>query len=77
MPLKDNKRSKAKPVRIIGGTPEQEAFLHKLEREFTIDPENLRAIRDYFLCEMKKGLAGEDSTLAMIPSYVEGRLTGR
>lgn len=45
--------------------------------QFTIDSRQLVEIRDHFIQEMEKGLNNEGATLAMIPSYVEGRLTGK
>ena len=61
----------------IGGTPEQEAYLEKIVKEFTIAPNYLEQICSHFMSEMDKGLNNEGQTLAMIPSYVEGRLTGK
>lgn len=60
----------------IGGTPEQEAYMQRIEKLFTISPEYLKKICDHFMVEMDKGLNHEGQTVAMIPSYVEGRLTG-
>lgn len=72
------KAPRAKPiVGPIGGTPEQQAFLDSVASEFEIDKDRLIQIRDHYLTEMQKGLDHEDQTLAMIPSYVEGRLTGK
>ncbi|KAI9320705.1 hexokinase-domain-containing protein [Dichotomocladium elegans] len=61
----------------IGGTPEQEAYIEKITRQFSIPPDYLKKIRDHFMSEMTKGLNNEGQTVAMIPSYVEGRLTGQ
>lgn len=61
----------------LGGSPEQEAYMKKLTEQFTITPEYLKKICDHFMSEMDKGLNKEGQTLAMIPSYVEGRLTGK
>jgi hexokinase len=73
-----SKAPRAKPiVGTIGGTPEQQAFLDDVASEFEIDKDRLIKIRDHYLTEMQKGLDYEDQTLAMIPSYVEGRLTGQ
>lgn len=63
-------------VNEIGGTPEQEAYMKDIINQFTINSEYLVKIRDHFMSEMQKGLDKEGATLAMIPSYVEGRLTG-
>ncbi|KAG1149544.1 hypothetical protein G6F37_000154 [Rhizopus arrhizus] len=64
-------------VNEIGGTPEQEAYMKDIINQFTINSEYLVKIRDHFINEMQKGLNKEGATLAMIPSYVEGRLTGK
>ena len=61
----------------INGTPEQEAYLEKIVKQFTITPNYLEKICTHFMSEMEKGLNKEGQTLAMIPSYVEGRLTGK
>ncbi|KAI8340093.1 hexokinase-domain-containing protein [Chlamydoabsidia padenii] len=62
---------------LTQGTPEQLAYMDEIEKLFTIDTEQLKDIKDHFISEMKKGLGKEHQTLAMIPSYVEGRLTGQ
>lgn len=61
----------------LGGSPEQEEYMKKLAEQFTITPEYLQKICDHFMAEMDKGLNNEGQTVAMIPSYVEGRLTGK
>ncbi|KAI7850037.1 hexokinase-domain-containing protein [Circinella umbellata] len=61
----------------INGTPEQEAYLEKIVKQFTITPNYLEKICTHFMSEMEKGLNKEGQTLAMIPSFVEGRLTGQ
>ncbi|KAI9281432.1 hexokinase-domain-containing protein [Umbelopsis sp. AD052] len=66
----------AHTITTIGGTPPQEAMVDKIVKAFTITPEYLEEITQHFLSEMKKGLNEEDQTIAMIPSFVEGRLTG-
>jgi hypothetical protein len=67
---------KAYEVTELGGTPEQEAYMRDIIDQFTVDATYLGQIRDHFITEMDKGLNNEGATLAMIPSYVEGRLTG-
>jgi hexokinase len=62
---------------ITQGSPEQLAYMDEIEKLFTIDTEQLGDIKDHFMAEMTKGLDNERQTLAMIPSYVEGRLTGK
>lgn len=69
--------SEAVPVNDpIGGSPKQNAYMQGIAEQFTISDEYLQKICDHFIQEMNKGLNNEGHTLAMIPSYVEGRLTG-
>lgn len=70
------KAPQAFEVKELGGTPEQEAYMRDIIDQFTVDTTYLEQIRDRFILEMNKGLQKEGATLAMIPSYVEGRLTG-
>jgi len=56
-------------------TPETERFLSRLEDDFRITVPDIRGIISNFHREMKKGLAGEKSSLKMIPTFV-GRPTG-
>ncbi|KAF9346417.1 glucokinase [Mortierella sp. NVP85] len=44
--------------------------------EFTITPQLLKDIKDHFIVAMKKGLKKDGETVAMISSYVLGRLDG-
>ncbi|CAO3697294.1 hypothetical protein G6F70_006700 [Rhizopus microsporus] len=73
----NTKAPEAHEVQEIGGTPEQEAYMQNIIEQFTIDTEHLVKIRDHFISEMERGLSQEGATVAMIPSYVEGRLTGK
>ncbi|KAI9480557.1 MAG: hexokinase-domain-containing protein [Benjaminiella poitrasii] len=61
----------------LTGTPEQEAYMRDIIDQFTIDTKYLEQVRDRFMLEMQKGLDKEGATIAMIPSFVEGRLTGK
>lgn len=70
-------KPQAYEITELGGTPQQEAYMQDIIDQFTIDEAYLKRIRDHFMDEMDKGLENEGSTLAMIPSYVEGRLTGK
>jgi hexokinase len=70
------KAPEAFEVHEFGGTPEQEAYMRDVIDQFTIDSNYLNQIRDHFITEMQKGLDKEGATIAMIPSFVEGRLTG-
>jgi hexokinase len=47
-----------------------------LVEEFTITPQLLKDIKDHFIVAMKKGLKKDGETVAMISSYVLGRLDG-
>ncbi|CDH49344.1 probable glucokinase [Lichtheimia corymbifera JMRC:FSU:9682] len=70
--------SEAVPVADpIGGSPKQNAYMQGITEQFTISDDYLQKICDHFIQEMNKGLNTEGHTLAMIPSYVEGRLTGQ
>ncbi|KAI8145141.1 hexokinase-domain-containing protein [Fennellomyces sp. T-0311] len=70
--------SEAVPLKgPIDGSAEQNAYIEKITKQFTISPKYLNAICNHFMAEMDKGLNAEGQTLAMIPSYVEGRLTGQ
>ncbi|CEP12643.1 hypothetical protein [Parasitella parasitica] len=72
-----SKAPQAHEVTELGGTPEQEAYMRDIIDQFTVDTNYLNQIRDHFMAEMDKGLEKEGATLAMIPSFVEGRLTGK
>ncbi|KAI8971403.1 hexokinase-domain-containing protein [Pilobolus umbonatus] len=74
--MAETTRTVAVEIKNLNGTNEQEEYMRDVINLFTIDTERLLKIRDHFLDEMNKGLAGEESSLPMIPSYVEGRLTG-
>ncbi|MHB8829726.1 MAG: hypothetical protein ACYC6Q_09415 [Syntrophales bacterium] len=56
--------------------PETERFLSRLEDDFRITIPDIREIISNFHTEMKRGLAGEQSSLRMIPTFV-GRPTGK
>lgn len=70
------KAPQAYEVKELGGTPEQEAYMRDIIDQFSVDTTYLNQIRDHFMTEMDKGLEKEGATVAMIPSFVEGRLTG-
>jgi glucose-6-phosphate 1-dehydrogenase len=48
------------------------AVVKAIRDEFTLSADRLRTILDNFLGEMVRGLAGESSTIKMIPSFVTG-----
>jgi hexokinase len=71
------KAPQAHEVKELSGTPEQEAYMRDIIDQFSVDSTYLNQIRDHFIAEMEKGLEKEGATVAMIPSFVEGRLTGK
>ncbi|KAI8049792.1 hexokinase-domain-containing protein [Gilbertella persicaria] len=72
-----SKSPQAYEVKKLGGTPEQQAYMNDIIDQFTTDAASLHRIKEHFKKEMDKGLEKEGATVAMIPSYVEGRLTGK
>ncbi|KAL0083978.1 hexokinase-domain-containing protein [Phycomyces blakesleeanus] len=74
MPFSD--AQEATEIKEIGGSPAQEEYMKNIINEFSLTTEHLCKIRTRFMKEMDKGLEKEGCTVAMIPSYVEGRLTG-
>ena len=75
--MPNSKAPEAYEVQDIGGTPEQEAYMRDVIDQFTVDKNYLNRICERFMGEMRKGLDKEGATIAMIPSFVEGRLTGQ
>ncbi|RCH96705.1 glucokinase [Rhizopus stolonifer] len=73
----NKKAPEAHVINELNGSPEQEAYMTDIINQFTINSEYLVKIRDHFIAEMERGLNNEKATIAMIPSYVEGRLTGK
>ncbi|KAG0348135.1 glucokinase [Podila humilis] len=55
---------------------EQKDAVDTLISDFTVGPKLLCAIKDQFKAEMALGLASDGQDLAMIPTYVMGRLNG-
>lgn len=55
---------------------EQKVAISTVVQDLTVGPKKLLQIKDHFVGEMKKGLAKDGETLAMVPTYVVGRLTG-
>ncbi|KAG0276969.1 glucokinase [Linnemannia exigua] len=54
----------------------QQKTVASLVQEFTIEPTKLKAIKDRFVIEMRKGLARQGETLAMVQTHILGRLDG-
>ncbi|KAG0352010.1 glucokinase [Podila minutissima] len=50
--------------------------LTTLVQDLTVGPKRLSQIKEHFVGEMEKGLAKDGETLAMVPTYVTGRLDG-
>lgn len=64
----------ADTIRFI--SQEQKDAVAKLVQDLTVGPKSLSQIKDHFVSEMKKGLSKDGETLAMVPTYVMGRLDG-
>eukprot|EP01138_Halocafeteria_seosinensis_P002329 gb/GECG01002386.1/.p1 GENE.gb/GECG01002386.1/~~gb/GECG01002386.1/.p1 ORF type:complete len:1013 (+),score=120.11 gb/GECG01002386.1/:1-3039(+) len=52
-------------------------FLESIQNEFTLQTDRLKTLMNDFLEEMDRGLAGEESSLKMIPSFVTEMPTGK
>ncbi|KAG0248899.1 hexokinase A [Mortierella polycephala] len=70
------RRASIDPNQIVYISEKQKQAVADLIREFTLLPTKLKAIKDHFLQEMRKGLEKEGQTIAMVPSHVVGRLYG-
>ena len=77
--IKVGKSSSTKDQKLdsSSGMSAREATINRLEREFTITTSKLHEIVKHFVKEMQRGLAADDQTLKMIPSYVIRRATGQ
>ncbi|KAF9389154.1 glucokinase [Podila verticillata] len=64
----------ADTIRFI--SQEQKDAVADLIKDLTVGPKSLSQIKDHFVGEMKKGLSKDGETLAMVPTYVMGRLDG-
>lgn len=69
-------RVKVDPAQIEYTSDKQKHAVQALIDEFTISPELLKDIKNNFMEGMQKGLKKDGETLAMITSYVMGRLDG-
>ncbi|KAG9323435.1 hypothetical protein KVV02_008835 [Mortierella alpina] len=69
-------RVKIDPAQIEYTSDKQKNAVQALIDEFTISPELLKDIKNNFMEGMQKGLKKDGETLAMITSYVMGRLDG-
>ena len=50
--------------------------LKSLRSSYDMPAATMQGLKDYFLSEATKGLAGEESSLRMLPTYVDRRVTG-
>jgi hexokinase len=64
------------PRQIAYTSDEQRQVVAGIIDEFTLRPSTLAAIKDHFILELKKGLAKDGETVAMVPVFVSGRLDG-
>ncbi|KAF9930043.1 glucokinase [Modicella reniformis] len=69
-------RAHLDPTSIEYTSDKQRNAVAALVQEFTVTPQLLKDIKDNFIGGMQKGLKKDGETLAMIPSYVMGRLDG-
>ncbi|KAG0355515.1 hexokinase-domain-containing protein [Gamsiella multidivaricata] len=69
-------RAHLDPANIEYTSEKQKNAVAALVEEFTVTPELLKSIQKNFMEGMKKGLKKDGETLAMISSYVVGRLDG-
>ncbi|KAF9188889.1 glucokinase, partial [Haplosporangium sp. Z 27] len=75
-PIKKASRHRIDLSQIEYVSEKQKRAVHDLAEEFIITPKFLVEIKDHFKQGMLKGLEREGETIAMIPSYVMGRLDG-
>lgn len=64
----------AETIRFI--SQEQKDAVAELIQDLTVGPKSLSQIKDHFVGEMEKGLSKDGETLAMVPTYVMGRVDG-
>lgn len=69
-------RSPVDVSKIEFTSEKQKNALTELVHDFTVTPQLLKDIKDNFMEGMKKGLKKDGETVAMISSYVMGRLDG-
>jgi len=69
-------RVKVDPAQIQYTSDKQKNAVQALIDEFTVSPELLKDIKNNFMEGMRKGLKKDGETMAMITSYVMGRLDG-
>ncbi|KAG0005879.1 glucokinase [Modicella reniformis] len=73
---KPTRRVVLDPFKISYTCDKQRQAVAELVDEFSITPSALVTIKDHFIHELKKGLAKDGETLAMVPVFVSGRLDG-
>ncbi|KAG0297494.1 glucokinase [Dissophora globulifera] len=64
------------PANIEYTSDKQKRAVAELVEDFTVTPDMLKAIKTNFIESMGKGLERDGETLAMVTSYVMGRLDG-
>ncbi|KAF9983478.1 glucokinase [Mortierella antarctica] len=69
-------RSPLDPSQIQYASKKQQLAVAEIVDQLTLDASTLKGIKDHFVQEMKKGLAKDGQTIAMVPSYVLDRLSG-
>lgn len=69
-------RAALDPLKVTYASQEQRQAVASLVDEFTLGPSTLVTIKDHFIHELKKGLAKDGQTVAMVPVFVNGRLDG-
>ncbi|KAF9950993.1 glucokinase [Mortierella alpina] len=69
-------RSPLDPSQIQYSSKKQQQAVADIVEQLTLDASTLKGIKDHFVQEMRKGLAKDGETIAMVPSYVLDRLNG-
>ncbi|KAF9570092.1 glucokinase [Mortierella alpina] len=69
-------RSPLDPSQVQYVSKKQQLAVAEIVEQMTLDASTLKGIKDHFVQEMKKGLAKDGQTIAMVPSYVQDRLNG-
>ncbi|KAG0299171.1 glucokinase [Dissophora globulifera] len=75
-PLIKPTRAKLRYEDITFTSKSQRQAVEEIVSEFTLASAALKNIKDHFIFELKKGLANDGETIAMVPVYVSGRLDG-
>jgi len=54
----------------------QAEIVRRIQENFSVGKKEMKDIVDKFVQDMRKGLANENQTVAMLPSFVTGRISG-